>query len=413
MKTKKLISALLALAVTSQFSAAFAAETRQLITGDVDGNGVVDITDLTQISLAVVGDITLSDEQVTAADINRNGEADLADLARLRQYVSKVILYDDIVDSSAVSEEPLEISDFRISSADFEILKTETPVIESEEELKERIENARYFPESYKTYEGWLQYNKADIDFENEILIVVSDTNACNGEKQTVRKLTVDSEGGIVVYIDDMKPSFQTALGSMNCIFIAVPRAQLPEGKKITAREEKNVFGDMMDITDECKSYDYVSSLYDEEIYFNQPLNNVIDSVEKFSKLNRVVYDDGGSEIRLYDAVTESGDIDISDEFFTDNILLVSTLIEGAGAENHSSLVTLNNRGAVRWIVKRTPVSGPVTTDIKTWTLVTVVPRSAIERAENIYGIKYDMTLFEGKIYNCKADDDVPFYVFD
>ena len=60
--------------------------------GDMDGNDIIDVTDLSIVSLAVIGDKVLTAEQIKAGDINENGKVDLADLARLRQYISGVVI---------------------------------------------------------------------------------------------------------------------------------------------------------------------------------------------------------------------------------------------------------------------------------------------------------------------------------
>lgn len=58
----------------------------------MDGNDIIDVTDLSIVSLAVIGDKVLTAEQIKAGDINENGKVDLADLARLRQYISGVVI---------------------------------------------------------------------------------------------------------------------------------------------------------------------------------------------------------------------------------------------------------------------------------------------------------------------------------
>jgi len=60
-------------------------------TGDVDLNGTIDVTDLTELSLALVGDKELAADQKLAADIDGDGTVSIADLARLQQYLSKKI----------------------------------------------------------------------------------------------------------------------------------------------------------------------------------------------------------------------------------------------------------------------------------------------------------------------------------
>ena len=59
--------------------------------GDVYTDGKIDVTDLTELSLALLGDRKLTEDQQKLADIDGDGELSLADLARLRQYLSKKI----------------------------------------------------------------------------------------------------------------------------------------------------------------------------------------------------------------------------------------------------------------------------------------------------------------------------------
>lgn len=59
--------------------------------GDVNADNTIDITDLTELSLALIGDKELKADQQKAADIDGDGSVTLADLARLQQYLSKKI----------------------------------------------------------------------------------------------------------------------------------------------------------------------------------------------------------------------------------------------------------------------------------------------------------------------------------
>jgi len=60
-------------------------------TGDINFDGKVDISDLTELSLALIGDKELTKMQQKAADVDGDGRNTLADLAKYRQYISKVI----------------------------------------------------------------------------------------------------------------------------------------------------------------------------------------------------------------------------------------------------------------------------------------------------------------------------------
>ena len=60
-------------------------------TGDINYDGKLDVTDLSELSLALIGDRKLSEIQQKVADVDGDGKVTLSDLARMRQYLSKVI----------------------------------------------------------------------------------------------------------------------------------------------------------------------------------------------------------------------------------------------------------------------------------------------------------------------------------
>lgn len=96
-KIRNFISAFLSVTILSTTSSvlpvAKAEETvvfsKNIMTGDLDGNGTIDITDLTSLSLALIGDKELTEDQLKLADVDEDGAVTLADLARIQQYLSK------------------------------------------------------------------------------------------------------------------------------------------------------------------------------------------------------------------------------------------------------------------------------------------------------------------------------------
>ncbi|MGN0582700.1 MAG: cellulase family glycosylhydrolase [Oscillospiraceae bacterium] len=66
-------------------------EEETFITGDISGNGTVDVTDLTILSLYLIGDRELTGAALKAADTDHDGDVKLTDLATLRQYISHII----------------------------------------------------------------------------------------------------------------------------------------------------------------------------------------------------------------------------------------------------------------------------------------------------------------------------------
>ena len=59
--------------------------------GDVNGDKVIEVGDLSYLSLYLLGDKPLPEEWLKAADVDGDGDVTIADLARLQQYLSKKI----------------------------------------------------------------------------------------------------------------------------------------------------------------------------------------------------------------------------------------------------------------------------------------------------------------------------------
>lgn len=62
-----------------------------IVLGDVNEDGEVDMLDLTELSLYLLKDKSLSDTSLLNADVNGDGDILLSDLATLKQYICKVI----------------------------------------------------------------------------------------------------------------------------------------------------------------------------------------------------------------------------------------------------------------------------------------------------------------------------------
>lgn len=63
----------------------------EILTGDINLDGTVDLSDLTAISSVLLGDININSVQKLTADVTRDGAVNLCDLARIKQYVTKDI----------------------------------------------------------------------------------------------------------------------------------------------------------------------------------------------------------------------------------------------------------------------------------------------------------------------------------
>ena len=90
MKTNRIIVGILSicLAFSSATLIVSADSVDEKLAGDINFDGIVDVTDLSELSLAIIGDISLTEDQIKIVDFNENGKADITDLARMRQYLS-------------------------------------------------------------------------------------------------------------------------------------------------------------------------------------------------------------------------------------------------------------------------------------------------------------------------------------
>ncbi|MBP0976935.1 MAG: hypothetical protein J6P89_02010 [Oscillospiraceae bacterium] len=61
------------------------------VKGDINGDDTVDTTDLSLLSLCLLGDVTLDDAQIDHADLDGDGVFHIADVAELLRFISKKI----------------------------------------------------------------------------------------------------------------------------------------------------------------------------------------------------------------------------------------------------------------------------------------------------------------------------------
>lgn len=62
-----------------------------ILKGDINGDGKVDLTDLTMLAIILVDKQEINSEIIASADVDGDGEVSLTDLARIKQFISKKI----------------------------------------------------------------------------------------------------------------------------------------------------------------------------------------------------------------------------------------------------------------------------------------------------------------------------------
>ncbi len=85
---KKIISSVFCISLLCQPLSVLSADS-VIEYGDLNSDGATDLTDMTWLSLYLVGDIQLDDTIITYADVTGDNEVNLADLAHFKQYISK------------------------------------------------------------------------------------------------------------------------------------------------------------------------------------------------------------------------------------------------------------------------------------------------------------------------------------
>ena len=93
MKSKRAIIAavLSAMLVTAGFPVAASAAENEVLLGDADGSGAVDVTDATMIQMIAAELATVSAERLKAADVNGDGKVDVVDATLVQQYAAELI----------------------------------------------------------------------------------------------------------------------------------------------------------------------------------------------------------------------------------------------------------------------------------------------------------------------------------
>ena len=144
--------------------------------GDINPDGIIDITDLSVLSFSLVGDKELTPSQQKAADVDDDGAVTLADLAKLRQCLSKIVSLDD---TSAPAPDAYNFKDhyIRIQS----VINGETPqkyMFETASDFRSFLENNEEMVTQSKQHPSEMNLEDAqkkydDKWFENHDLIMV------------------------------------------------------------------------------------------------------------------------------------------------------------------------------------------------------------------------------------------------
>ena len=94
---KKALSLVLALALTAGCTICGCAEVKKHVTGDINGDGKVDVADISLVAAHIKGVKTLSEEQQFYADLKFDGKLTVTDLVKLAAYIKCKDTSEDII----------------------------------------------------------------------------------------------------------------------------------------------------------------------------------------------------------------------------------------------------------------------------------------------------------------------------
>ena len=290
--------------------------------GDIYSDGIIDLSDLSTLSLFLVGDTDLEDSQKKTADVDGDGDVTLADLAMLRQYLSKKI--DSLgktpnasVPSPAVTSDITDISDScETVTVGVDVDKWNSDLksimISSMDDYDEYIgidseENNKLAKKGIEANEEFFKTNR--------LAVMVDNSEGCNGVKYTLTGVKLDKDGNVHLYYDKEIPEFMTALASVFHYITVVPASENSESETIV---HFNEIRERTYITDKCTIVNSTNVGFKGESY--PVVSGMITSMEQFEEeMSKNGIEPAGVIERL----------DISKEFFDDNFLVYQTLYSG------------------------------------------------------------------------------------
>ncbi len=162
--------------------------------GDIYSDGIIDLSDLSTLSLFLVGDTDLEGSQKKAADVDGDSEITLADLARLRQYLSKKI---DTLETSSSPEDITDKCRTIIANASYVISGEPCFMVSSMEEYNERI--ACYEKEAEQIKEQGVTIGEKFFE-NNRLAVMVDNLLSANNVVFTQTAVKLDEKGNVHLY---------------------------------------------------------------------------------------------------------------------------------------------------------------------------------------------------------------------
>ena len=246
-KTAAFITALAMIITTVKLNSGTAAiEAKdEILYGDLNSDRIVDVSDLSILSLYLIGDRSLeNDELKEAADVEYDNSVNLGDLACLRSFLSKkrevIGKETSPADSTkmTVNAERSELKDITRQCITFDIdnyyndqkcaiyskfIKdygnSYTAMISTKEEYYECIGCYEMAADAFEK----AGITVGDDFFENKRIVIEMNQQEVNGMGQELTAVKTDSDGNVNLYFDRYNPGTMTCLASYYYNVVIVP----------------------------------------------------------------------------------------------------------------------------------------------------------------------------------------------
>lgn len=342
----------------------FAENDDNILYGDLNSDRKVDITDMSLLSLHLIGDRIITEMNlVKAADVQYDNEVNLGDLAFFRQYLSKNI--DAIGKFADLKDISGQCKSYQ-SGGNAKYMKTGTGImITSVDEYMEYIGGNKYADE-YLVKSG---LNADEEFFKNNRLAVMTDySESINGVKYELASVRTDSQGNIHLFYDRFYPDLRTGLAGMTFWITAVP------GNPSDKTEVSVHFNDTHETTRISygnRTVNTTDVIWSGEGEYPE-LSGAVTSMKQFSdEITSRGIDPAGAADRL----------GISEEFFNDYTLFYYTVCEPSTAgKNRLSEITLDCKNNLTMKISRYE-STYGDEMLKYWFLAAAIPNNLLETA--------------------------------
>lgn len=335
-----------------------------ILYGDLNYDNLADITDMSLLSLHLIGDrIITSQNLVKAADVQYDNEVNLGDLAFFQQYISK---YRDSLgkyaDLNDISEQCATYKSGGVNSH----LETSTLMITSVDDYMKHI-GGNSSADSYLKKSG---LNADEEFFKNNRLAVLADySESYNGVKYQITSVKTDDEGNIHLFYDRFYPDVTTELAGTTYWITTVP------GNPDSETSASVHFSDTHETTDLKSKSRIVNTT-------NVSYTGSEEYPEKYGIItSKKQYD---SEITA-NGISPEGAVSrlgISDSFFDEYALVYYTVSEtSSGPKNRISGLSVDYKNKISVTLTRIVPEDNADQVIKYWFLAAAVPKNLIATA--------------------------------